>query len=65
VINEKKNIRVIQKRINKRKKIKKNSDALFYQNELRNLLENRKNIFGEDDVMKNEGESINNESLVR
>ena len=39
-IHEKKNINLIKRQLNKKKKIKKTSKSLFYQNELSNLLNN-------------------------
>ncbi len=55
LINKKGSIHVIQKKINKRKKNKKNSGTYYYQNELKNLLRNRQDVFFEN-AYKKEGE---------
>ena len=41
LINSKDSLQLIQKRLNKRKKIKKTSKTLYYHNELANLLKNK------------------------
>ena len=51
--NEKSSIQVIQKRLSKRKKIKKCSKTMYYQTELANFLKN-KPIFGEENQIGSE-----------
>ncbi len=54
---------MIQKKINKRKKIKKISGTYYYQNELKNLLRNRQDAFFEN-VYEKEGESKDTDEIV-
>ncbi len=55
-INKKRNVYLIRKKLNKRKKYKTNSNETYYKNELKNLLNNEK-IFGgtNDEINTNIG----------
>ena len=45
-INKKRNIYLIRKKLNKRKKYKTNSNETYYKNEIKHLLNNDEKIFG-------------------